>query len=118
MFPYIVIGIMILLYGMIIFEDQRRVARREQLRQKAWLLVMNPPSDWKPYLGEQKTLFRSADDPDLLAEILRATAHRYADVALMHDYWIEIREIKVPQKRGQIEGQMTIRVVALPAASV
>ncbi len=109
----VVLGYLVLL-GLAFLEDSRALSRRDRLRLEASRAARRPSPNWRPVAGERITLFRTNRSPDLVAEILRATARNYAEVASEYNLLVQVQELEVPQRRGPVEGRLTFEVVSVP----
>lgn len=103
---------MVAIFSLVVVSDYWQSSRRRTIRQQAWNMAMGPPPNWRPQVGERKTLYRTAHSRDLVAEILRATAAKYEQAFGLR---VNIREFEInPRGRNDIEGRMTIEFSAEP----
>ena len=107
----------LVLFGLVFLEDSRATSRRDRLRLEASRAARGPSPHWRPVAGERVILFRTNRSPDLVAEILRATARKYAEVASEYNLSVQVQELDIPQRRGPVEGRITFDVVAAPTTS-
>lgn len=107
----------ILVLGLVFLDDVQAASRRDRLRLEASSAARGPSPNWRPVAGERVTLFRTNRSSDLVAEILRATARKYAEVARAHDLEVQVQELEIPQRRGPVEGRITFEIVPFPATS-
>lgn len=103
-----------LILGLVFLQDWRATSRRDRLRLEASSAARGPSPNWRPVAGERVTLFRTNRSADLVAEILRATARKHAEVAREHGLTIQVQELEIPQRRGPVEGRITFEVVPVP----
>lgn len=106
---------LVIVFALLVVTDYSQTRRRHSIRQQAMLLAFGPAVDWRPRIGECLTLYRTAASPDLVAEILRATAAKYEMVAQQHGLRTEMKDFCLPRPhRGPITGYVTIEVISQP----